>query len=68
MSVDKLQQKDKANKDANWSILAEHAKSEMKRLQKQVYRLRKSFIFFNQQYESGVQFPVKKTTRHVDLS
>jgi hypothetical protein len=68
MRVDKLQQKDKAKKDANWTILAEHAKREIKRLQKQVYRLRKSFVFFNEQYESGVEFPAKKITRHQDLS
>ena len=48
---------DKAKKDANWMILAEDAKREIKRLQKQVYKLRKSFIFFNEKYESGVEFP-----------
>jgi hypothetical protein len=68
MSVDKLQQKDKAKKDANFVILAEDAKREIKRFQKQVYKLRKSFIFFNEQYESGVEFPAKKITRHSDLS
>lgn len=68
MSVDKLQQKDKAKKDANWTILAEDAKREIKRLQKQVYKLRKSFICFTQQYESGVEFPAKEITRHSDLS
>jgi mRNA-degrading endonuclease RelE of RelBE toxin-antitoxin system len=49
-------------------ILAEDAKREIKRLQKQVYKLRKSFIFFNEKYESGVEFPAKKITRHSDLS
>jgi mRNA-degrading endonuclease RelE of RelBE toxin-antitoxin system len=60
--------KNTLKKDSNWVILAEDARREIKRLQKQVYKLRKSFNFFNKQYESGVEFPAKKLSRHSDSS
>jgi hypothetical protein len=68
MTVDKVQEKDKAKKDINWRILVQQSEREIKQLQARISRLRKSLTFFNEQADSGVTFPIKEIARHRDLS
>lgn len=68
MTTDKLQKKEKAKKDTNWTILAKQAEREIKHLQARMKKLHKSFVFFKKQEELGIPFPIEKIARHVDLS
>jgi hypothetical protein len=68
MTVDKVQEKDKAKKDMNWTILVRQSEREIKQLQARILRLRKSLFFFKKQSDSGVPFPVEKIARHSHLS
>jgi hypothetical protein len=68
MTVDNVQEKDKAKKDINWTILVRQSEREIKQLQARISRLRKSLTFFQKQADSGVPFPLEKIARHQHLS
>jgi hypothetical protein len=61
MSIDNVHEKAKAKKDMNWTVFIEQANTEIKRLQRRLYALRKSLAYFKKQADSGVEYPVKKT-------
>lgn len=68
MPVDKIQKKDKAKKDMNWTILERQSEREIKQLQARLKKLRKSLKFFKKQADSGIPFPIDKIARHAHLS
>jgi hypothetical protein len=68
MSIDSVNEKEKAKQDINWSTLIEHSEAEIKACRDKIKTLTKSLVFFKKQADSGIPFPLKKDARHKELS
>jgi hypothetical protein len=68
MTRDTVQRKRGVKKDEKWTVFIEQANAEIKRLQRRIYALRKSLIFFNKQAEEGIPFPSQMEHRHKEIS
>jgi hypothetical protein len=68
MSTNDVNAEDNANKAVDWSTLSEHCKAEIKANQQKIKTLSKSLFFFDKQAASGADFPLKKGSRHDELS
>jgi hypothetical protein len=68
MSIDKVNRKDKTEKDINWTDLIEYSEEEILAYQTKIKSVRKSLNFFKKQAASGIPFPLGKEGRHKELS
>ena len=68
MGLDKVNGKVGIKKDINWTDLIEYAEGEILAHREKIKEIRKSFIFFNKQVDSGIPFSTKKDDRHKELS
>jgi len=68
MSTSDVNIEKKAKKDIDWDALIDHCKAEIKANQEKIKTLSKSLFFFEQQAQSGVPFPLKKDSRHKEIS
>ena len=58
----------KANKGVDWQMLIEHCRAEIKANQEKIKMLSKSLFFFEKQAASGAEFPLKRESRHKEIS
>ncbi len=68
MSSTIVNQEKKEKTDAGWSELIVYSESAIEAYTQKIKNLRKSLIFFKQQAQSGVPFPLEKEGRHKELS